>query len=51
MRLALAISILLAACGSTPPPDEVTESWTSGDDVALGVSADDNHDTTAPQDK
>jgi hypothetical protein len=29
--------LLLAGCGSTPAPTEVTEPWTSGDEVALGI--------------
>ena len=35
--LLLSIAILAAACGgpSAPPPDEVTETWTSGDDEPL----------------
>ncbi len=30
------IASMLASCGpSSPPPDEVTETWTAGDDEAL----------------
>ena len=28
----------LAACGSSPEPVEVTETWSSGDEEALGIA-------------
>ncbi|MCZ7686327.1 MAG: hypothetical protein M5U28_49200 [Sandaracinaceae bacterium] len=36
-RIVLALALAFAACGgpSAPPPDEVTETWTSGDDEPL----------------
>ncbi len=36
-RALLVMIVLAAACGgpSAPPPDEVTETWTSGDDEPL----------------
>jgi ABC-type glycerol-3-phosphate transport system substrate-binding protein len=36
--LVLLLSALLAACGGSmaaPPPEEVTETWTAGDDAPL----------------
>lgn len=35
-RWLLLFAILASACGpSAPPPDEVTETWTAGDDEPL----------------
>jgi hypothetical protein len=35
-KLLLAIALCFAACGGAPPPvDDVTETWTEGDDEPL----------------
>ncbi len=36
IRILIALTLFVAACGpSAPPADEVTETWTAGDDEPL----------------
>ncbi len=41
LAIVIAISTLTACGGQAPPraPDETTETWTSGDDEALGITS------------
>lgn len=50
LALALAIAAL-AACGGPRPhgPDETTETWTSGDDEALGITTTPGDEPSSPE--
>ena len=41
LRVLLLISVMLVGCGGPPPPEEVSATWTSGDDAPLEGPAED----------